>query len=88
MATAKADIVGVTLNDLRGTAVTRLALAAYTETEITVSLRGCAIVDAHYLHRNPALAKNTIGKLEMRRNLPTNRPTRSRYSCCARRKAE
>jgi hypothetical protein len=37
MATAKADTVGVTLNDLRGTAVPRLALAAYTETEITVS---------------------------------------------------
>jgi len=60
MATAKADTVGVTLNDLRGTAVTRLALAAYTETEITVSLRGCAIVDAHYLHRNPARSRKTL----------------------------
>jgi len=56
---AKAGIVGVTFNDLRGTAVTRLALAGCTEAEIATitghSLRDVhSILDAHYLHRDPA----------------------------------
>jgi integrase len=68
-ACAKSGIVGVTFNDLRGTAVTRLALAGCTEAEIATitghSLRDVrSILDAHYLHRDPALADRAIAKLE------------------------
>ena len=70
-ACAKAGIEGVTFNDLRGTAVTRLALAECTEAEIATitghSLRDVrSILDAHYLHRDPALAESAIRKLEKR----------------------
>jgi hypothetical protein len=59
-ASAAAGIVGVTFNDLRGTAVTRLALAQASEAEIATitghSLRDVrSILDAHYLARDPAL---------------------------------
>jgi integrase len=68
-ACAAAGVVGVTFNDLRGTAVTRLALAQCTEAEIATitghSLRDVrSILDAHYLHRDPALAESAIRKLE------------------------
>ena len=58
----KAGIAGVTFNDLRGTAVTRLALAGCTEAEIATitghTLRDVrSILDAHYLHRDPALGR-------------------------------
>jgi integrase len=71
----KAGIVGVTFNDLRGTAVTRLALAECTEAEIATitghSLRDvCSILDAHYLRRDPALAESAIRKLERRTKTP------------------
>jgi integrase len=74
-ACAKAGIAGVTFNDLRGTAVTRLALAGCTEAEIATitghSLRDVrSILDAHYLHRDPALAESAIRKLEKRTNSP------------------
>ena len=64
-----AGVVGVTFNDLRGTAVTRLALAGCTEAEIATitghSLRGVrAILDRHYLSRDPALGESAIRKLE------------------------
>jgi integrase len=64
-----AGVVGVTFHDLRGTAVTRLALVGCTEAEIATitghSLRGVrAILDTHYLARDPALADNAIRKLE------------------------
>ncbi len=70
-ACTKAGIVGLTFNDLRGTAVTRLALAECTEAEIATltghTLRDVrSILDAHYLHRDPALAENAIRKLEKR----------------------
>jgi integrase len=66
----KAGVVGVTFNDLRGTAVTRLALVGCTEAEITAitghSLHDVrSILDAHYLHRDPELARRAIHKLEM-----------------------
>jgi integrase len=69
-ACAKAGVVGVTFNDLRGTAVTRLALVGSTEAEIAAitghSLRDVrSILDAHYLHRDPELARKAIHKLEM-----------------------
>ncbi|MGC0054849.1 tyrosine-type recombinase/integrase [Brucella pituitosa] len=70
-ACAKAGVVGVTFNDLRGTAVTRLALAECTEAEIATisghSLRDVrSILDAHYLNRDPKLAESAIRKLESR----------------------
>ena len=59
----------MTFHDLRGTAVTRLAIAGCTEAEIatitghsTGSVR--AIIDTHYLSRDPALAESAIRKLE------------------------
>ncbi len=77
-ACAKAGIVGLTFHDLRGTAVTRLALAECTQAEIATltghSLRDvAAILDAHYLNRDPALARSAITKLE--RKFPTEHPT-------------
>ena len=78
-ACSKAGIVGVTFNDLRGTAVTRLALADCTEAEIATitghSLRDVrSILDTHYLYRDAALdlyrdaalAESAIRKLEKR----------------------
>src|SRR5499427_8689752 len=67
----KAGIAGLTFNDLRGTAVTRLALVGCTEAEIATitghSLRDVrSILDAHYLHRDIELARNAITKLELR----------------------
>jgi hypothetical protein len=54
---------------LRATAVTRLALIGATEPEIAtitgLSLQSVrAILDAHYLNRDPALAESAIRKLE------------------------
>jgi integrase len=65
----------VTFHDLRGTAVTRLAVAGCTEAEIASitghSLRDVgAILDAHYLHRDPELAGRAIAKLETRTKSP------------------
>jgi integrase len=74
-----AGIVGVTFNDLRGTAATRLALAGCTEAEIATitghSLRDVrSILDANYLHRDPALAEAAIRKLEERTKSPNRAP--------------
>ena len=65
----KAGVTGVTFHDLRGTAVTRLALVGATEAEIATvtghSLRSVrAIIDTHYLSRDPALGESAITKLE------------------------
>src|SRR5262249_54917782 len=67
-----AGVTGITFNDLRGTAVTRLALVECTEPEIAAitghTLRDVrSILDAHYLHRDPALADAAITKLEQGR---------------------
>jgi integrase len=75
-----AGIVGVTFKDLRGTAVTRLALVGCTEAEIATitghSLKDVrSILDAHYLHRDPALAESAIRKLEKRTKTPNYLPT-------------
>lgn len=72
-------IVGVTFNDLRGTAVTRLALAGCTEPEIA-AITGHAlsevrsILDVHYLHRHPELGENAIRKLEAGTKAPDQAP--------------
>ena len=52
-----------------GTAVTRMAINEATEPEIAAvtghTLRDVrSILDANYLHRDPALAENAIRKLE------------------------
>jgi integrase len=65
----KADISGVTFHDLRGTAVTRLALAGCEIPEIAAitghSLRDAgAILESHYLARDPKLGESAIRKLE------------------------
>lgn len=68
-ACAAAGVSGVTFHDLRGTAVTRLALAGATPAEIATftghSLRDVnAILDTHYLARDSRLADNALKKLE------------------------
>ena len=76
----EAGISGLTFHDLRGTALTRLALAGATEAEIA-SITGHsladvgAILDTHYLKRDSRLADSAIHKLENRTKLPTGRPT-------------
>jgi integrase len=67
----RSGVVGVTFNDLRGTAVTRLFLAGCNEAEVATitghSLSDVrSILDAHYLHRDPALGESAIRKLERR----------------------
>jgi integrase len=81
----RAGITGLTFNDLRGTAATRLALSECTEAEIASitghSLRDVrSILDLHYLHRDPALAENAIAKLERRTNTPNCPPNWQRSS--------
>ena len=76
-----AGVLGLTFNDLRGTAVTRLALAQCTEAEIATitghTLRDVrSILDAHYLHRDPALAESAIRKLETGTKIPDRAPDR------------
>ena len=71
----KAQIRDVTFNDLRGTAVTRLAIAGATEAEIATitghALRDVrSILDSHYLNRDPTLGENAIRKLEKGRKVP------------------
>jgi integrase len=77
-ACAKSGIVGLRFNDLRGTAVTRLAMVGCSEAQIASitghSLRDVrSILDRHYLHRDPALAEDAIRKLE-RNALATKSP--------------
>lgn len=74
-AQADAGIVGVTFNDLRGTAVTRLAMAEATVPEIaTITGHSLSevksILDSNYLHRDPAMAESAITKLEGRTKTP------------------
>jgi integrase len=81
-ACAAAGVSGVTFHDLRGTAVTRLAIAGCTEAQIAAitghSLKDVgAILDAHYLKRDPALAEEAIRKLETRTQIPDRAPDRA-----------
>ena len=68
-ASQRVGITDLTFHDLRGSAVTRLAICGCTEAEIATitghSLRSVrAILDTHYLNRDPVLAENAIRKLE------------------------
>lgn len=71
-ACAAAQIEGLTFHDLRGTAVTRLALAGCSVPEIA-AITGHAlkevetILDAHYLGRSTGLATAAVAKLESHR---------------------
>jgi integrase len=65
----RAGVLGVTFHDLRGTAVTRLAVAGATEPQIATITghtlaRVRSILDANYLHRDVRLAEEAIRKLE------------------------
>jgi integrase len=80
-ACAKAGISELTFHDLRGSAVTRLAIASCSVPEIAAitghSLKDVEdILDQHYLNRDQALAETAIRKLErtQRRPKPVNRP--------------
>jgi integrase len=75
----RVGLVGLTFHDLRGTAVTRLAIAGATEPQIAAitghSLRSVrAILDTHYLARDPALAESAIAKLEAGTKSPNRAP--------------
>ncbi|WP_404482773.1 tyrosine-type recombinase/integrase [Novosphingobium sp. BL-52-GroH] len=75
----KSGASGVTFHDLRGTAVTRLAVAGATVPEIAAitghSLKEVGtILDTHYMHRDPALAEAAIRKLEERAVSPNQTP--------------
>jgi integrase len=64
---AKAGIDHLTFHDLRGTPVTRLAVAGCTESEIATitghSLKGVSeILDRHYLSRDNALWRERDAK--------------------------
>lgn len=70
-ACGKAGIQGLTFHDTRGTAVTRLALAGASVPQIATltghSLKDVeAILEVHYLNRDPRLAQDALEKLEMR----------------------
>ena len=65
----RAGIEGLTFNDLRGTAITRLALAGCDQAQIsavtghTMGQVG-AILDRHYVSRSALLADEAIARLE------------------------
>lgn len=66
----KAGVSGLTFHDLRGTAVTRMAVAGCTVPEIAAltghSMRDVhRILDAHYLAGKDELARNAVAKMEM-----------------------
>ena len=73
-AARKAGIVGLTFHDLRGSAITRLALAGCSEPEIAtfsgLSLRDVrTVLEKFYLHRDLKLGESAIRKLEAASNL-------------------
>ncbi|MBZ3694038.1 tyrosine-type recombinase/integrase [Phyllobacterium calauticae] len=70
-----AIVAGLTFNDLRGTAVTRLALAGCTVPKIATitghSLRDVnAILDSNYLNRDLEFGESAIRNLEKRTQIP------------------
>ncbi len=76
-----AGIEGLTFHDLRGTAVTRLAIAGCTEAEIATitghSLKSVGMMlDQHYLSRDAGLAESAIAKLEKHRSGTKDAPDR------------
>ncbi|RMF35797.1 MAG: integrase, partial [Alphaproteobacteria bacterium] len=77
----RAGIAGLTFNDLRGTAVTRLRALGCTHAEIGAitghrNAEITAIIEAHYAATDPKLAESAIKKLETRTNSPNRPPNR------------
>lgn len=75
----KAGVTGVTFHDLRGTMVTRLALAGCSTPQIAAisghSLRDVnEILEAHYLHLDEEMADSAIRQLQL--NYPNRAPNR------------
>ncbi|SES14689.1 tyrosine-type recombinase/integrase [Sphingobium sp. YR768] len=73
-ACVKAGVAGLTFHDLRGTVVTRLAIAGASVPQIATitghSLKDVeTILDTHYLKRDSEMAETAISKLENRRKL-------------------
>ncbi|WP_245504082.1 tyrosine-type recombinase/integrase [Lichenihabitans psoromatis] len=90
-AVQKANVEDLTFHDLRGTAVTRLALAGCPAEEIATitghSFRDVnSILDSHYLSRDVKLAEQAIDRLEKKRSgtptvkRPVKRSLRSHQS--------
>jgi integrase len=78
----RAGVKGLTFHDLRGTAVSRLAIVGATEMEIA-AIPGHAvsdvrsIMDKFYFNRDPAMAVSAVRKLEKgtkSANRPANQP--------------
>jgi integrase len=70
-------VIGVTFHDLRGTAATRLAVAGAAAAEIATitghSLQSVrAILDTHYLARDPALGETPSVSSKEEQELPTD----------------
>ena len=70
-ACGKAGIAGLTFHDLRGTVVTRLAIAGASVPQIATitghNLKDVeSILDTHYLNRDSGMAETAISKLEKR----------------------
>lgn len=81
-AAEKAGIAGKTFNDLRGTAVTRLARAGCTQPQINIFTGHAmsdvrSILEKHYLHHDPEIALDAVRKLEKRTGAPKRAPKRS-----------
>lgn len=81
-ACAACGITDLTFHDLRGTAVSRLAAANCTIPEIATltghSLNDVgAMLEAHYLNRDVALAISAVGKLETGTGVPDRLPDRA-----------
>jgi integrase len=81
----RAGIKGLTFHDLRGTAVTRMAMAGWNEMGVAAvtghALRDVtSILDKHYYKRDRAIAIGAIRKLEARTNSANRTANRSRLS--------
>jgi predicted transcriptional regulator len=75
----RAGIVGVTFDDSRGTAVTRLALVGCTEAEIATLIGHSprdvrSNLDAHHLHSDPCTRQKRLRKLETGTKTPNQAP--------------
>lgn len=80
-AQAKAGVTGVTFNDLRGTAVTRLRAVGCSHAEIGAitghrNAEITAILETHYAATDPELARRAIARLETRTKSPNRSPNR------------
>jgi integrase len=76
----RAGLAGLTFHDLRGTSATRLAGCSDAEIGTFTGLALAdvrAILDKHYLNRDPRLAESAAAKLEKLAEAGTNSPKRA-----------